>query len=108
MKTTTHARQVLQEIVQLFEAGDLPQALAGHGADTRLADIPLESLPPALQETCEAFIDAWWATLDPDQPLQPSGLGEMTLAQLLAHHGNRNQTAEHRSGVASSTLSSVK
>ena len=92
----------------MFEAGDLPEAIVCHGADTRLADIPLEHLPPALQQTCEAFIDAWWATLDPDQPLQASGLAEMTLAQLLAYHGHRKQVAEHRSGVASSSLSSAK
>ena len=96
MKTTEHARQVLQENNGMFETGDLPEAIACHGADTRLADLPLEHLPPALQETCETFIDAWWATLDPDQPLQASGLAEMTLAQLLAYHSHRKLVAEHR------------
>lgn len=108
MKTTEKARQALQEIVQLFGASDLPEAIALHGAETRLADIPLEHLPPALQETCEQFIDAWWATLDPDQLLQASGLAEMTLAGLLVYHGNRKRATAHRSGVASPNRSSVK
>ena len=108
MRTPEHSWQILQEINGMFETGDLPEAIACHGADTRLADLPLECLPLALQETCEAFIDAWWATLDPDQPLQPSGLGDMTLAQLLAYHSHRKLVAEHRSGVASSSLSSAK
>jgi hypothetical protein len=90
MKTTDHPQEVLQESTPWGETPDLPEALAGHGADTRLADISLESLPPALQATCEAFIDEWWACLDPDQPLQPSGLGEMTLADLWAYHARRN------------------
>jgi len=106
MKTTEKAHPGRRESVPWFETGDLPQALAGHGADTRLADIPLESLPPALQETCEQFIDEWWATLDPDQPLQASGLGDMTLTDLLAYHGNRRRAAEHPSTAAPSTLSS--
>jgi hypothetical protein len=67
--------------------------LARHGADTRLAAIPLESLPPPLQQTCEAFIDTWWERLDMDQPLQASGLGNMTLAELLAYHGQRTNGA---------------
>ncbi len=88
MKTTDKARQVPQEIARLFEAGELPEALACQGMDTRIAEIPMEHLSPALQDTCEAIIDTWWANLDPDQPLQASGLGEMTLAQLLAYHAS--------------------
>lgn len=104
MKTTEKAHPVLQERVPLFETGDLPETLAGHGPDTRLADFPLEHLPPALQQTCEAFIDEWWATLDPDQPLQASGLGEMTLADLLAYHGHQGQAIEHPSIAAAANL----
>ncbi|MBI2505571.1 MAG: hypothetical protein HYW07_20355 [Candidatus Latescibacteria bacterium] len=39
MRTTEKARPVLQETVPLFETGDLPETLAGHGPDTRLADL---------------------------------------------------------------------
>jgi hypothetical protein len=108
MKTTEKTRPVRRESVSWFETGDLPQALAGHGAGTRLSDLPLECLPPALQQTCEAFIDEWWASLDPDQPLQASGRGEMTLADLLAYHDHRKRAIEHPSTAAASTLSSVE
>ena len=67
--------------------------LVQHSADTQLSDIPLECLPPSLRQTCEQLIDGWWDRLDMDQPLQASDLGDLTLAELLAYHGQRTNGA---------------
>ena len=49
---------------------------------TKLANIPWDALPLPLQQTCDRFIDSWWSQLDPDQPIQASGLAEMTMAEI--------------------------
>ena len=53
---------------------------------TKLADIPWDALPHPLQQTCHQFVDSWWDSLDPDQPLEASGLSDMTLADIRQLH----------------------
>ena len=53
---------------------------------TKLADIPWDALPLPLQQTCHRFIDTWWNQLDPDQPLEASGLSDMTLVEVQELH----------------------
>ena len=53
---------------------------------TKLADIPWDALPLPLQQTCNQFVDTWWNQLDPDQPLEASGLSDMTLADIRQLH----------------------
>lgn len=65
--------------------------LTQHGGTTRLADIPWEDLPAALRQTCEQFLQQWWRTFDLDQPIAASGLFDLTLAELLIHHGHRQR-----------------
>ena len=60
--------------------------LARHSPETRLANIPWDELPQPIRTTCEHVIGAWWDNLDPDQPIEASGLSEMTLAQVLFLH----------------------
>ncbi len=62
-----------------------PSALqTQYAPDTPLSEIPWEELPPALQETCWQFLQSWWDALDLDQPIEASGLADMTLAQVAA------------------------
>ena len=60
--------------------------LARYGPQTRLAAIPWKELPACLQKTCERFLKRWWDDIDIDQTIEASGLCDMTLAELLAHH----------------------
>jgi len=62
----------------------IPNLLARYYSFTKLADIPWDELPLPLKAICERFIDSWWNTLDPDQPIEASGLADMTLAEVLA------------------------
>lgn len=63
---------------------------------TKLADIPLDTLPPPLQQTCHHFIDAWWNQLDPDQPLEASGLSDMTLIEIQELHQRESDAQTSR------------
>jgi len=58
--------------------------IARHGLEAKLALIPWEQIPAQLREACDEFLEAWWESLDPDEPIEPSGLLDMTVAQLLA------------------------
>lgn len=57
--------------------------IARYGLEAKLALIPWDQLPVQLQEFCNEFLHAWWESLDPDEPIEPSGLLGMTVAQLL-------------------------
>jgi len=54
-----------------------------YGPDEKLALIPWDDLPADLARACERFVAEWWTSLDPDVPIQASGLSSMTVAQLL-------------------------
>ena len=58
--------------------------LSRYGSDTPLADIPWQELPSCLQEICRQFIQSWWNGLNLDQPIEASGMADMTLAEVLA------------------------
>ena len=57
-----------------------------YAPDTRLSEIRWEEMPSALQGTCEHFIDSWWNALDPDIPIEASGLADMTVAEIQNLH----------------------
>jgi len=63
----------------------IPNLLARYYSSTKLGNIPWDELPFPLKAICEGFIDSWWNALDPDQPIQASGLADMTLAEVLVH-----------------------
>jgi hypothetical protein len=64
---------------------------------TKLVNIPWDALPLPLQQTCDQFIDSWWGSLNPDQPIQASGLGEMTVAEItnLQHRESATRASRH-------------
>ena len=63
-----------------------------YSPDTHLSEIPWEEIPPALQETCEHFIDSWRNSLDSDMPLEASGLADMTVAEIRNLHQRQTAT----------------
>lgn len=71
--------------------------IARYSLAAELAPIPWEKLPPDLRKACEEYLSDWWDSLDPDKPITPSGLLDMTVAQLLAvwisqHDGSPRST----------------
>jgi len=59
-----------------------PDLLTRYHPTTKLANIPWEELPPPLQATCERFIESWWANFPLNQPIEASGLADITLAEV--------------------------
>lgn len=62
----------------------VPSFVDRYGLTTRLRAIPWDALPGPLRKTCDQFLEEWWQSLDPDQPIQASGLLDLTVGQLLA------------------------
>lgn len=58
--------------------------IARYSLAAELAPIPWDKLPADLRKACEEYLSDWWDSLDPDEPIVPSGLLDMTVAQLLA------------------------
>ena len=63
---------------------------------TKLVDIPWDALPLPLQQTCDQFVDSWWNSLDPDQPLEASGLANMTVAEIHELHQRGSEVQSGR------------
>ena len=57
--------------------------IARYSLGAELSFIPWDKLPADLRTACDEYLSDWWDSLDPDEPITPSGLLDMTVAQLL-------------------------
>ena len=83
------------------EGASLHSFVARYGLGAKLALIPWNKLPVELRQACDQLLASWWDSMDPDEPIQASGLLDMTVApapgrlalpareQLAAHRGPR-------------------